>query len=142
MASEISQAMESLREQLKAAYPLRVVSRDLQDFDHRSEDELLRGVYTLVAGSEDGFPNYNGREGNFGTLHPVIVGQLLLDERDQPSPSQVEDAEGLMIDEIKAFTRSQLAAPIDSLVITSIRRSQQLDCPYGWVSFDMEMMLS
>lgn len=138
--SETETVMEALKTALQAAYAERVVSRDLLDFDLRAEADLEAGIYTLIAGSEQDFPNYKGREGNFGTLRPVIVAQIKLAET--ATPSEVEDAEGEMIDEIKAFTRSVLDAPIDSLVISSINRSQQLDHPYGWVSFQMEMMLS
>ncbi len=138
--SEISGVMALLKTTLAAAYPARTVTRDLLDFSDRPEAELKAGVYALLAGPEDGFPNYRGRESNFGTLRPVIVGQIQVEE--SAAPSALEDAESDMIDEIKAFTRTVLPSGIDSLLLERYRRSEQLEHPYGWVTFQMEMMLS
>ena len=140
--SELSDAMNSLKAQLLAAYPARKVTRDLLDYSDRPEADLKAGIYTLVAGPVNDFPNYMGREGNFGTLHAAIVGQILVQENNPAVPSEIEDAENVLIDEITAFTRLVLAAPIDSLLVKSLERSRQLDYPYGYVTFNMELMLS
>lgn len=142
MTAEVETVMASLKTQLAAAYPARTVTRDLLDFDDREKSLLQAGIYTVLAGAEDGYPNYRGREGNFGVMRPVLVAQVEVSETHPPTPSAIEAAESTMIDEIKAFTRSAMAAPIDSLVVTAIRRSGQLEYPYGWVSFQMELMLS
>ena len=137
--SETSAIMNALRSGLAAAYPARRVTRALLDFADRPEGDLLAGIYTLVAGDEDGFPNYRGREGNFGDLQVGVIAQIKVSE--QARPDELEDAESVMVDEIKAYTRSVLPAPIDSLVLTAVKRSRQLEHPYGWVLCDMQVML-
>lgn len=140
--SEVSDIMVALKTQLLAAYPARKVTRDLLDFNDRAEGDLQAGIYTLVEGDEDNFPNYRGREGNFGTLRPLIVGQIMVAEKHPPVPSEIADAENTLRDEITAFTRLGLAAPVDSLIVTRIRRSGQLEYPYGWIACEMELMTS
>lgn len=143
MTAEITDVMAELKATLETVLPARKFSRDLLDFGDRAEADLKAGIYTLLAGPEDTPADYMGREGNFATLHPVIVGQVVVDETHPPVPHEAEDAESLMIDEIKALTRRQdLAANISSLLVRGIRRSMQQEYPYGWVSFQMELMLS
>lgn len=137
--SETGNVMNALKTALAAACPARVVTRELRDFNDKPRADLLAGVYTLIAGDEGNFPNYRGREGNFGDLQVALIAQIEVAEN--ASAEDLEEAESTMIDEIKAFTRTALAAPIDSIVITALKRSQQLEHPYGWVLFDIEAML-
>lgn len=140
MTAAITSVMDQLATSLAAAQAARKVGRSLRDFNDIAESDLAAGVYTLLAGDEDGFPNYRGREGNFGTLQVTIVGQIKVAET--ATPASLEDAESLMIDEIKALTRSVPPAPIDSLVLIRYSRSKQLEHPYGWVTFELEVMSS
>lgn len=136
--SEVADIMNALRSQLQAAQPSRVVSRDWKDFGLRDAEELRRGVYTILPLGEAGYANYVGREADFGALDLLLLGQLKVDE--DCDPHEVEDAESVMIDEIKAFCGAAPQAPIDSLLLQSLRRSGQLEHPYGWVAFSLEVM--
>jgi hypothetical protein len=136
--SETADIMESFRTQLRAAQPARVVSRDWKDFAKRDAEDQRRGVYTVLPLGEGGFPNYVGREAEFGALELLLLAQIKVGEDSEPH--EVEDAESVMIDEIKSFCAAAPQAPIDSLVLTALRRSGQLEHPYGWVAFSLEVM--
>ena len=130
--------MELLRGALATAYPKRVVSRDLADFADRKKQDLAAGIYTIVNLASDQYPNYRGREGNFGRVQIVLLAQIELAE--SSTPSQIEDAELAMLEELQAFTRTVLPQGIDSLVLTAHRSSGQLEHPYGWIACQMEFM--
>lgn len=133
--SEIGDRMDLIKSLLAAALPARIVTRDLLDFAQRSEDDLEAGIYTLVSKGEGGYQNLNGREAMDGTQPIQLVGQLKLAE--DALPSAIEDAELVMVDEIKVFLRAR-PAQIIQLYMTGFRQSQQIDAPYGWVSVDLE----
>ncbi|MCE5182367.1 MAG: hypothetical protein LLG15_11245 [Betaproteobacteria bacterium] len=134
--SELSDRMGLIKDTLAAKYPARVVSRSLMDFPMRHKSELDAGVYTIVSAGEGGYANYNGREAMDGRHHILLVGQFVLGEK--ATPSEIEDAEGAMVDEIKAFVRS-LPMALCSLVMKGYRNSQQIEHPYGWIAVDMEI---
>jgi len=124
--------MNALKVQLQTVAPGRVVTRDLADFASRSNDDLKKGVYTLIARSENNYANYPGRAGQLGKLSIFIVGQIKLTEN--AMPSAVEDAEFNMIEELKALAQSILPEIVSNLQLQSVRNSSQLETPYGWVS--------
>jgi hypothetical protein len=136
--NETSQIMNALKADFEAKHPARKCFRSFVDFNDRAEADLVAGCITFVAGPESGFPNYRGREGNFGDLQVLVIAQIKVGEK--VLPEKLEDAESDMIDELKAYTRSAPPVPIDSVVINDIRRSHQLEFPYGWVAFDLEVM--
>lgn len=129
--------MEQVRSELATRYPLRVVTRSLADFADRPQADLLKGVYTVAAQSEDGYQNSLGREAMFGRVSLVIVGQILV--ADSAEPVTTEEAEFTMVEEIKTFVRS-LPLGIDALTMLRYRQSGQLEHPYGWIAIDLEMM--
>lgn len=135
--STLSVQMNALRDALAAMYPTRMVTRDLLDFAQRDDTELLAGIYTVVARNEGDYSHTMGREAYYGTLKIGVLGQIRVAEN--LTPSAVEDAEGLMIDEIKALVRSRTVA-INSLQLVALRQSGQLEHPYGWVAFEMTMV--
>lgn len=129
--------VDQIRSSLAATYPLRVVTRSMQDFGDRNETDLAKGIYTLVSQGEGGYANLPHREAMNGRLKLVMVGQILLAEG--AAPSAVEDAEFAMVEEIKGFVRA-LPVGIDSLLMKGYRQSGQLEAPYGWIAIDMEIM--
>jgi len=129
--------MKALQAVLAAMYPDRVVTRDLLDFADRPEEDLLKGIYTVVARKEDGYSHTMGREAYYGTQFIGLVGQIKVE--DGSTPSVVEDAEGVMIDEIKTLMRSR-SMQVNSLLLVACRQSGQIEYPYGWVAFDVTMM--
>lgn len=134
--STLTVQMKALAAVLLAMYPTRIVSRELKDFTERGDDLLVQGVYTVVARSEGDYSHTMGREAHYGTLKIGLLGQIKVAEG---SPMYaVEDAEGVLIDEIKALMRSRTLA-INSLKLVATRQSGQLEYPYGWVAFDLTM---
>jgi len=127
---------KALQAALVAMYPARVVTRDLLDFALRDEADLLKGIYTVVGRKESDYSHTMGREAYYGRRMIGLLGQIKVAEGD--TPSAVEDAEGVMIDEIKALMRSR-TLQINSLQLVECRQSGQLEYPYGWVAFDLTM---
>jgi hypothetical protein len=134
----LAQSLELLKTSLAAAYPRRVVSRDLRDLDQQRKQDLAAGLYTIVSAGSDQYPNYRGREGNFARVQVVVIGQIELAE--DAAPSAVEDAELAMLEELQAFTRQVLPQGIDALVLTAHQSSRQTEHPYGWIAVQMEFM--
>lgn len=134
--SALSDRMNAIKSTLAAMYPVRVVTRDLKDFAARPIGELKSGVYTVLSASEGNYTHYLGGMTRDGEHRVLVVGQIAVAET--AAPSEIEDTEGVMIDEIKAFTRA-LPPELGSLTLTGWRQSQQLEHPYGWVAFDMTL---
>ena len=135
--SDLSTRMELIKTTFAAALPLRVVTRDLEDFTERPRADLEKGVYTLVSADEGGYANYNTREGMDGKQRIKLIGQFVMPE--DTAGSAIEDAEFAMVDEIKGLIRTRPAA-LAQLFITGFINSRQLDKPYGWVSIDLEFL--
>lgn len=134
--SALSDRMNAIQSTLAAMYPARTVIRDLKDFAARPLGELQAGIYTVLSASEGNYSHYLGGMTRDGEHRVLVVGQIAVAETS--APSMTEDAEGVMIDEIKAFTRD-LPPELGSLTLTGWRQSQQLEHPYGWVAFDMTL---
>jgi hypothetical protein len=135
--SEIGDRMVLIRSTLATALPARVVTRDLMDFSQRDSADLAKGIYTLVSGPETGYQNLLMRAAMDGQQKMLLVGQIALAET--ALPSETEDAELAMVDEIKTFLRA-LPAVLTRLQATGYRNSQQIEHPYGWVAFDLEFI--
>lgn len=134
--STLSIQMNALKAAIVAMYPNRIVTRDLYDFAQRAEADLLKGIYTVISQTESNYTNTRGREAYYGTHKIGLLGQIKLSE--DSTPSAVEDAEGTMIDEIKALMRSR-TLEVNSLQLIAWRQSGQLEVPYGWVAFELSM---
>jgi len=130
--------VKALQTVLAVMYPDRVISRDLLDFADRPDQDLFKGIYTVVARREDGYTNTRGREAYYGTRRIGLLGQIKVAESSPPTPSVAEDAEGVMIDEIKAMMRSR-TLETNSLKLVACTQSGQLEYPYGWVAFELTM---
>jgi hypothetical protein len=128
--------MNALKAEMAAMFPARVVTRDLQDFPQRSAADREKGIYTLVSRSEDSYTHTIGREASDGNHKIGLLGQIEVAEN--APPSAVEDAEGMMIDEVKALMRSRTQLT-NSLRLIGFRQSGQLEAPWGWVAFDLVM---
>jgi hypothetical protein len=135
--SEIGDRMAAIKTALATALPARVITRDLMDFSQRDAADLTKGIYTLVSGGENGYQNLLMRQAMDGQAKMLLVGQIALDE--SAMPSDTENAELTMVDEIKAFLRT-LPPALCRLQVTSFRQSQQLEHPYGWVAFDLQFI--
>jgi hypothetical protein len=128
--------MELIRSTISAQLPARVVTRSLLDFAQRKDADLLAGVYTVLSRGERDYAGYIGREAQLGTQDLLIVGQIKLVETSEPY--EIEEAEFAMVAEICAFLGA-LPDGIGGLRLKGFRQSAQMEHPYGWVAFDLEM---
>jgi hypothetical protein len=135
MSSELTIRMDLLKAHMETLFPDRVITRDLIDFAARDQADLKKGVYTLIARNENDFTNLLGRVAMYGAKGLYILGQLLVNDESQPHT--VEDAEGLMIDEIKELCRN-LPDGIGDMTLMQLQQSAQIDYPYGWVLFELQ----
>lgn len=133
--STLSTLMDAIKTSIAAMYPARVVSRDVRDPADMSHTELLAGVYTIVAMSEDGYTNVAGYEAQDGRERFLILGDFVIAENQ--GGSKIEDAEGTMIDEIKVWVRTKPAS-LCLVLLKRVVQSGQIANPYGWVIFELE----
>lgn len=122
---------------LATALPGRKVTRDFKTLAQRGAAELLQGVVTLVCRGEDDYANYLGREAQLGTINAVLVGQLKV--ADNAGGLAVEQAEFVLAEEIKAFLRGPMPAGVTQCLANGFAQSGQLEAPYGWVAFELEV---
>lgn len=138
--SDLGDRMELIKTTLAAKYVDRVVTRDFLPMENRKDADLVKGIYTILSRDEGNYQNYNGREGMDGSQQIKIVGQFVLPEATvKDTPSAIENAEFVMVDEIKAFLRTR-PAPLAQLFMRRFFQSMQLDAPYGWISVDLEFL--
>lgn len=133
--SELGTRMTALADALAARQPERIVTRDYLDRAVRKDEDLEKGVYTLLSMGERGFtnvPKYNAMDAKHRV---IIVADIKVAE--QATGSDLEEAEFLMIDEVKDLCRN-LPAGLCVFDLESWQQSGQLERPYGWVSFSLE----
>ena len=133
----LSARMVLISETLAKRYPLRTVTRSLKDFSQRRASDLKCGIYTVVSHGEAGFENLRERAAMDGRHRMLLVGQIQIEEKEEPEA--IEDAEFVMIEEIKTFLRD-LPPTLACLEMTGYVQSAQVDAPYGWFQADLEMM--
>jgi hypothetical protein len=134
--SALGDRMALIASTLAARYPARVVTRSFQQFEQRKREDLIPGIYTIVSRGEGGYANYNGREAMDGNHKILVIGQIVLEE--SQTPAEVEDAEFVMVEEIKALVRD-LPSALCSLVMMGFDQSGQLLHPYGGITVELEM---
>lgn len=135
---ELRDLREALTSAMQAAMPRRKVTRDFLDFAQRDAADLEAGVVTLIGSGEKGYANWLGRATQLGTVPFVVVGQIALPEI--ALPSEIEDAEDLLAEEIKVFCRDPGNALLGGITMSGFRQSGQMDAPFGWISCDIEVM--
>lgn len=128
--------MNLIKSTLAACYPARVVTRSLKDVSQHKTPDLKLGIYTLISQGEGGYANLLGRAARDGQQRLLLVGQIQLGENAETS--EIEDAEFVMVEEIKAFC-SDLPPALICLSMTGYQQSSQIDAPYGWIAVHLEM---
>lgn len=121
---------------MQAAMPTRILTRELTGFEKRKDDDLKKGVITLLMYRESGFANYVGREAQWGKLTVLLTAQLRL--TGDASGTEVEAAEVALADEIKQYLQGQL--PLSSVLLLEINYSGQVEAPYGWITMKLEVI--
>lgn len=133
--------LQTLRESLAAALPLRHVQRGLIDPAMAERKQLLDGLVCLVADGGGDFANYYGREGELGRMKVAVVGFVLVAEN--TPPLAVELAELALLRELLAWTNQPaLTQPGWAVLPQSWRCSQQMEHPYGWLVLELDVRLT
>ena len=126
--SAVGLILAALTTALQAAAPSRTVSRRYRDFADRDKTELTAGVFTLLNKGGDSGNDYADR------LKLLLVGQILLPET---TPGEaVEEAELVMLDDVRRFADGVVGAQVS---LGAWRQSLQLEAPYGWIAFDLDV---
>lgn len=135
--SELQTRMEILKSELQAMYPDRIVTRSLVGFDQRKSEDLKKGIYTFVSESASDLDNELISKPADDPMHKfILVGQIQIGEKS--AHEEIENAEGVFIDEVLAWVRDPVQA-LDSVLLVGWQQSMQLDHPYGWVRFNLMM---
>ena len=135
--SELGDRMNLIKTTLATALPARIFTRDMMDFAGRKNSDLQAGIYTLVSNGESGYQNLLSRKAMDGSQKILLIGQIEMSE--DSNPSALEDAEFVMVDEIKTFLRA-LPPALCQLQMTAFRQSGQIEHPRGWVAIDLEFV--
>lgn len=136
--AELAAALDALVQGLAEACPGRLVSRSFRPLAQIPQEDLERGVLTVMLRGERDWKNYRGREADLGTLNVTLVGQLVVAA--DAGGVGVEAAEMALAREIKTFLGTPLPAPLRACLAPGYDQSGQLDTPYGWVVFELEVM--
>jgi len=126
MTSQYGSIIAAIATALGQAAPMRTVVRDLKDFSDYDETVIKAGVYTLIS------KGMNADASDIEYLDLLLVGQIQVDEGS--APSVVEEAELLMLDEVRIFTQKIQGVRI---VRGQFRQSAQIDAPYGFISGEL-----
>lgn len=129
--------LEQMKDSLAAALPARDVARGLVDPATLPQKQLQAGVLRLVAGGGGSFANWQGREGELGTVKASIVGFVLVAEKEQQVV--VEQAELALLEEVLAWIGEPKAPPLDSIYPGDYTQSSGLEHPIGWFTLALQV---
>jgi len=134
--------MVALVASMAAAMPTRHVQRKLADPGNETQARLIAGVVCVVSGGGGEFANYQGREGELGSMNVKVVGFLQVPTKvaDVPTTGEdVEKAELALLGDLLAWCQLIKPVPIDSSLPGDWRQSQQLEHPMGWLTLDLKV---
>lgn len=137
MPSPLNERMNLVKDTLAQVAPERVVSRNFKDFGQHAIEDLKKGVLTVISKAETEYANSFHRHAETSKHRLIITGQIALGNN--ATGEQIEDAEFLMVEDVKALVRSSLPVDICTLEMKSFRQSGQLDAPNGWVVCELEL---
>ena len=129
--------MDAFLSGLALALPGMLTTRDFMPIAQRPLEQLEQGITTLVRLGEKDYANYRGREADLGTVLALLIVQFKLAE--SATGRLVENKEIEYGEAIKAFLREPLPAPVTDCTTDGYKQSGQLETPYGWVIFELEM---
>lgn len=130
--------MAAARASMAAAMPARQVLRGLQDPAALGDAALTQGVVSLVAEGTDGWTDYTGREGEYGTFR--FAAAVYLRVADSATTEQLDQAEAAAEAELLAWCQAAKPAPLDAVYPRSAQYSRGLEHPYGWVVMALEAL--
>jgi hypothetical protein len=116
--------------------PERIVRRGLVDPAALTQKELQAGVLCLVAQGGGSFANYQGREGELGTVRCTLLGFVVVPEKSEKV--EVEQAELALLEDVLRWVGERKAPPLDAIYPGDYTQSAQLEHPLGWFALSME----
>lgn len=98
--------------------------------------DLEAGQLCLVTTGGGSFANYQGREGELGTLRARILGFVQVGEREELHV--VEQAELALLEDVLTWIGERKAPPLDCIYPGDYQQSGGLEHPIGWFSLAVE----
>lgn len=129
--------MDALVASMEAAMPARWVQRKLVDPGLEKATRLEQGVICVVSAGGGSFANWQGREGELGTMNVVVVGFVKV--ADSAPSDDVERAELALLADLLDWCALAKPVPLDSVYPGDYRQSQQLAAPVGWLRLDLQV---
>lgn len=136
LGSERDDLLELWKNSLAEFLPERAVRRGLVDPATLPLKELQAGVLCLVAQGGGSFANYQGREGELGTVRCTLLGFVIVPERSEKA--EVEQAELALLEDVLRWVGERKAPPLDCIYPGDYTQSGQLEHPIGWFALTME----
>lgn len=126
----IDDRRQAVLEHFRTHLPGRHVKRSwIKLYHDHLPQELADGVVQIVSAEEGKYLRGRGMVAKRGTQVFALICYLRVEEEDLPE--LLEDAEGMLVEEIKAAARQPL--PGVGIDLVEVKMSSQLEHPYGWV---------
>lgn len=138
MTSRREEVMAAAAASLQAMHPARRVMRGMVDPAALGDAAVNDGVLTLIAEGTNGWTEYTGREGEYGTLRFAVVGYLKAE--DDAAPLAVEQMEAELEAEVLAWCQAIKPEPLDAVYPRDAAYSRGLEAPYGWIVMSLEAL--
>ena len=135
--SERDTLLQLMADSMQDAMPLRKVTRTLLDPADISADDLAAGVLCVVAGGGGQFVNWQGREGELGTVRGSVVGVVQVGEKE--APLETERAERALLEEVLTWVGDVHPPEIGAVYPGDYQQSNQLEHPIGWFALQFEL---
>lgn len=136
MSSTRDTLLNALRDGLAERLPNRVITRNLVVPELADQDELKAGLICVLAEGGGEFANYQGREGELGSMDVRLIALVLVPE-DSPRVA-VEQAEMELLEDMLAWCGDWRAEPVDSIYPGQYQHSRQMEHPVGWVTLALK----
>lgn len=136
LESARDQLLEKWKVSLADFLPQRRVRRGLVDPATLKKADLEAGQLCLVTTGGGSFANYQGREGELGTLRARILGFVQVGEREELHV--VEQAELALLEDVLTWIGERKAPPLDCIYPGDYQQSGGLEHPIGWFSLAVE----
>lgn len=132
MSTDYTAVMDAILSELAIVAPKRKRTREYLDFAAHKDDDLKRGVITLLPGGVASYP-YEHRPGDCGQLQVVILVQGRLAETCKGT--DIDAAEFTALNQLEALAEREYSRPdlLAALTLLSASQSAQLEKPYWWV---------
>lgn len=135
--SQRDTVLELMKAEVAAFLPDRVVQRSLRDVADIAQRDLQKGVLCIVAGGGGQFANWQGREGELGTVRGTVVGYVAVGERE--APLETERAEMALLEDVLRWVGQQHPEPLGSVYPGDYKQSAQIEHPVGWFALQFEL---